>query len=147
MKKPLFFAVFLFIAFSAFSQSNTTNDRIRELLEVTGSGKLGVQVVNQMIATYKAEVPSAPSDFWDEFSKEINPEGLIDLLVPIYAKHYTDEEIAALLKFYKSPIGQKVIEKMPLITQDSYQAGTQWGKAIGEKVISRLKEKGYLKAS
>ncbi len=75
----------------------------------------------------------------------MNPKDLEELIVPVYAKYYTDEEVTELLKFYKSPIGQKVIQKLPLITQDSYQAGAQWGKALGEKVISRLKEKGYLK--
>ena len=112
---------------------------------MTGSGKLGVQVMNNMISSFKVKLPNVPTEFWDEIGKEVNPEGLIELVAPIYAKYYTDDEIVKLLEFYKSPLGKKVIANMPLITQDSYQIGEEWGRKIGERVERRLKEKGYLK--
>jgi len=40
-----------------------------------------------------------------------------------------------------------MIEKLPLITQESMQAGGEWGKQLSEKIMQRLKEKGYLKNS
>ncbi len=144
MKKYSCVLICTFIVLSAFSQSTAKNDRIRELMEVTGAVKLGVQLIDNMIATYKKDVPSVPAEFWDEFSKQINPNELTELVVPIYSKYFTDEEISQLIQFYKSPIGQKMVEKLPLVSQDSYQAGVNWGKQIGEKVVARLKEKGYL---
>lgn len=32
---------------------------------------------------------------------------------------------------------------MPQISQESMQAGQVWGKEIGEKVMRKLKQKGY----
>ena len=129
---------------SGFSQKNTITDHARQLLELTGSANLGIQVMNNMIASFKKQLPNVPGEFWDEFSKEINPQDLVDLIVPIYAKYYTDEELTKLIEFYKSPLGQKVVEKLPLITQDSYTAGENWGRKISEKVATKLKEKGYI---
>lgn len=86
-----------------------------------------------------------PGEFWDEFKKEITADGLIDLVAPIYAKYYTDEELLQLTAFYKSPLGQKITEKLPAISQESLTVGQEWGRKIGEKVVDRLKEKGYLK--
>jgi hypothetical protein len=37
-----------------------------------------------------------------------------------------------------------MIETLPIVTQESMTAGQAWGKQIGEKVIQRLTEKGYL---
>ena len=87
-----------------------------------------------------------PADFWDETIKEINVIDLADIVAPIYSKYYTDEELTKLIEFYKSPLGRKVVEKLPMITQDSYAAGEEWGKKISERVVARLKEKGYTKS-
>lgn len=143
--KKLILLIICFNAVFAFAQNESATSHAKELLEMTGSGKLGVQVMNNMIASFKTKLPNVPGEFWDEIGKEVNPEGLIELVAPIYAKYYTDQELVQLLEFYKSPLGKKVIANMPLITQDSYQIGEEWGRKIGERVERRLKEKGYLK--
>jgi hypothetical protein len=145
MKKPILILGVVFTSTFAFSQDVSITNHAKELLEMTGSGKVGVQVMNNMISAFKTKLPNVPVEFWDEISKEVNPEGLIELVAPIYAKYYTNDELLQLLEFYKSPLGKKVIANMPLITQDSYQIGEEWGRKIGERVERRLKEKGYLK--
>ena len=145
MKKLILLLTVCFTTSFVFAQNESATSHAKELLEMTGSGKLGVQVMNNMISSFKTKLPNVPTEFWDEIGKEVNPEGLIELVAPIYAKYYTDDELLKLLEFYKSPLGKKVIANMPLITQDSYQIGEEWGRKIGERVERRLKEKGYLK--
>jgi uncharacterized protein len=145
MKKLFLISSLFFLTVNGYSQKDSINSHARQLLYLTGSGKLGVQVMNNMMASFKKNVPSVPNEFWDDFSKEFTPDELIELLVPIYSKYYSDEEIVALIKFYQTPLGQKVIEKMPLISQDSFYAGQEWGKQIGEKAAAKLIEKGYIK--
>jgi uncharacterized protein len=145
MKK---FALLAFVSFflnTAHAQKDSSGIHARQLLELTGAGKGGIQMMNNMIASFKTTFTAVPVEFWDEFMKEANPAEMVDLLVPIYIKYYTDAELMQLLAFYKSPIGQKVIEQLPLISQDSYKVGEEWGRKIGEKVAERLKDKGYLK--
>lgn len=42
-----------------------------------------------------------------------------DDFIDIYAKVYTEEEILEINKFYSSPVGKKMLEKMPLLVQES----------------------------
>ncbi|WP_035672221.1 DUF2059 domain-containing protein [Flavobacterium sp. 83] len=128
---------------SGFSQSSSKKDNIKNLLELTGSGKLGVQVGQNMINSFKKSYPNVPVEFWDDFLKEMNSDTLINLIIPIYDKYYTESEIKQLSEFYQSSLGKKVISTMPLVVKESMQVGQTWGKEIGEKVYSDLKEKGF----
>ena len=150
MTRPLTFLAaccLSLLSFSASAQDNIKEQHIRELMNKMGSGQLGVQVVRNKIAAYKQQMPNVDPQFWDDFAKSVKPDDLINLVVPIYAKYFTDDDIQAMITFYDSPVGKKMIEKLPLITQESMQAGGEWGKQLSEKIMQRLKEKGYLKNS
>lgn len=110
----------------------------RELLEVTGGSKLGVQVVRQMVTTMRQSNPKIPDEFWDEFVSEIHADDLTELVIPIYTKNLTVEEMEAALRFYRTPEGQSILEKMPTIVRESMATGQAWGQAIAKRVIERL---------
>ncbi|MCI5072522.1 DUF2059 domain-containing protein [bacterium] len=61
-----------------------------------------------------------------------------EMLVPVYAKHFTDKDIDGLIKFYKTPLGKKLLEKQPLIMQDSLIVGQQWGQEINTLLEKEL---------
>ena len=145
MKKLILFLFVVAITGSAYSQVDSTTHHARELLEVTGSGNLGLKMMQNIFNSFKNQFPRVPGEFWDELSKEITGKELIEQVIPIYSKYYTDEELVKLIEFYKSPLGQKVVQKLPLISQDSYYVGQEWGKRVGEKVIARLQERGFFK--
>ncbi len=126
-----------------YSQDSELKKDIKELLALTGSAKLGIQMMNQMIPSYKLNFPEVPEKFWEEFIKKIDSEELVNLIIPIYEKHYTSSEIKELLVFYKTPIGQKTISLMPLILQESMDIGVEWGRKIGGEIIDDLIEQGY----
>ncbi|HWI90419.1 MAG TPA: DUF2059 domain-containing protein [Flavisolibacter sp.] len=145
--KRILLVLALIISAQGFAQ-NTSSPSIahaKELLVAMGTAKNAKQVIEMMVASYKQNMPEVPTIFWDEFEKELSMDELIDLVAPIYAKYYTDDELVQLTAFYRSPLGQKLTDKLPVITQESFAAGQEWGKKIGEKVVVKLKEKGYLK--
>jgi uncharacterized protein len=47
-------------------------------------------------------------------------------VVDIYVKHFTHDEVRALLDFYTTPVGRKVIRVMPMLAQESSAAGQRW---------------------
>jgi hypothetical protein len=67
-------------------------------------------------------------------------------MVPVYQKHFTAEDIDGLLKFYRSPLGQKVITEMPSTMAEGMQIGQQWGQQRGQAMIADLQTKGTLNA-
>jgi hypothetical protein len=114
---------------------------IRKLLEVTGSAKLGQQVLAQMVQTFKSSNPKVPEQFWDQVMKEFDSGTMIDLVVPVYERHLTHEDVKGMLAFYESPLGQKLIAVTPAIAQESMQAGQQWGQEIAQRIQKRLQER------
>ncbi|HEU5052900.1 MAG TPA: DUF2059 domain-containing protein, partial [Hanamia sp.] len=101
----------ILIVLSFFVSSNFVNAQIdsgraahvRELLEITGSAKLGIQMINSLINTFEQQNPDVPAEFWNGFKKEVNTSDLINIIIPIYTKYYSDDDILQLIQFYKTP--------------------------------------------
>ena len=145
MKRLLFTLLICGLAFSAFSQSNTKNEKIKTLLELTGSAKMGIQAMNSIITSFRSTYPNIPQEFWNEFEKKAKAEDLITLIIPIYEKHYTEEDIDNLIGFYKTPFGKKMIATTPLIMQESMAVGQNWGKKMAEDIVKELKGRSLIK--
>jgi len=147
MKKftVLFFTII--ISFSAFAQLPSKQQKIDMLIDMTGGAKLGVQLVKNMIGSIKKTYSEVPEEVLDGFVNEFNTDDLKKLIIPIYDRYYTDEDIDALIAFYRSPIGKKTIEVTPSVLTESMAAGAKWGKAIGDQLFEKLKQKGYKQKS
>ena len=77
------------------------------------------------------------------------PGGFRDLFYPIYHNHFTHQELKELIAFYKTPLGQKVLKELPLLTQEGMEAGSRWGTSLGpaiqERLLDRFRKEGLLK--
>lgn len=60
-------------------------------------------------------------------------DSLLAMLMPVYDKYYTNEDLEGLIAFYGSPLGQKLLKSMPAVLRESQTAGYQWGSKIGEE--------------
>ncbi len=58
---------------------------------------------------------------WQQINLTNNWKNIQKLMVEVYQKHFTEEELQATLKFYQSPEGRSMMEKMPLMMQDVMQ--------------------------
>lgn len=130
-------------AATAFSQSPAKVEKIKKFMDASGYTTVLNQTMTSMFEIYEKSYPSVASEFWTEFKKDIKTEDLTKLMVPIYDKYFTETDLDALIAFYSSPAGIKVRDVQPLIVKDATAAGAEWGKSVGEKVLQRLKEKGY----
>ncbi len=119
---------------------------LKNMFEVSGSEETYKTVIKQMVSMFKMQFTNVPEEHWNELEKEFLQTSLVDLvdmLVPIYSKHLTLDDIQKIIEFYHTPTGKKYAEKTPLITQESMQIGQQWGMQIGQDFQNKLKEKGY----
>lgn len=120
---------------------------IRKLIELTGAANVSGDALRQIIAPLKTAYPEVPDEFWDTFAKEVHSDELIDLVIPIYDKYYTRDEIRDLTSFYQSPVGQKTIKVLPKLSAEAIDAGQEWGKMVADRAMRKLREKGYDKTS
>lgn len=149
MKISILTVLLVLVTMLSFGQENNSyKSSLKKLMQISGTEVAYKGALDQMISLFKQEQSSAPKEFWDEFSNEINKDAfnqLVNMVFPIYQKHLTEADLLGIIAFYETPAGKKFAEKTPLITQESMLAGQEWGKQIGEKVIDKLKDKGYLK--
>jgi len=76
----------------------------------------------------------------DTIFAEFSPDELIDAVVPIYQKHLSKADLEAILAFYSSPAGQKVMKEMPAIMSESIEAGGEIGRKKMESVNRKIEE-------
>lgn len=72
---------------------------------------------------------------------------LEDALAAIYASNFSADELHDLIAFYKSPTGQKLLQKTPFVTQQTMAAGQKFGQSAGaeaqKEMIEELRNKGH----
>ncbi|WP_232823488.1 DUF2059 domain-containing protein [Dyella sp. C9] len=124
-----------------------SEDQVRQLLDVVGVGKMLAQMNSQAVTTLQQSMPCVSPDFWQNYMDANQTQLFIGRLVPVYQRHFTADELEGLLKFYRSPLGQKVVNEMPLTMAEANQAGQQWSHERSEQMISELKQMGSLDAS
>jgi uncharacterized protein len=123
---------------AAHAEETQKQKDIRKLLKITGSGELGTQVMHQMVGSMKKAMPQVPEKFWGDFMKEVRTEELVDLIVPIYDRNLSQDDVKELIKFYETPTGKKFVSVLPKITQESMVVGEKWGRELAERVVKKL---------
>jgi hypothetical protein len=72
---------------------------------------------------------------------------LLEDIAAIYARNFTADELRQVTGFYRQPVGQKFLDKMPAIMQDSMGVGQKFGQAIAaelqKRVIEKLRKRGH----
>ncbi len=127
---------------------------ILRLLDLTGAFRIGQiyssTIVRQMNDVLRKARPDIPSDVMDLVPKAVDEViasemtaagGFADLVVDVYQRHFTHEDVRGLIAFYETPLGRKLSEELPAMTQESMQAGMKWGSSIAPKIQERVKQR------
>jgi hypothetical protein len=71
----------------------------------------------------------------------------VELIALVYARNLSIDEMQQAATFYRSPVGQKLLEKMPTISRESALAGQVWGQTLlGDLralIIEELRKRGH----
>lgn len=72
---------------------------------------------------------------------------LTSMVANSYAKHFSAEELNALVKFYKSPTGQKLAEKWQLIALETLRSSQVYGDRLSTRLVeavrAKMKKRGH----
>jgi hypothetical protein len=129
------------ISCSVFSQSKRQD--IIKLLDVSNTKLQAAQMFDLMLPNLKLMAPDAPLTFWTMFKLKLDIDSFVNLFIPVYDKYFSHGDIKELIQFYESPIGQKLLDVTPLITQESYHIGEEWGQKLFLDVLNELSRQGY----
>ena len=142
MKQVLF--TVLFLAFTTLTAGAADAARppiakekvveIQKTLRLVGMEKLMDQMKTQMFTMFREKTKDVPEEYWKRAESKFDMAELMQLLIPLYDKYYTIEDLKALNAFYESPVGQKVLSTLPQITQESMKIGQAWGEDVARRV-------------
>jgi hypothetical protein len=65
---------------------------------------------------------------------------LTELLVRPYAANFALSDLKELTAFYRSPLGQRLINAMPAVTRDGLQAGQKLGAKLFKEELDKHKD-------
>lgn len=134
MKKLLFSLMFAGAALGASAQESAKSIKIRVLLSLNGTSRVSMNAVQQIMAQYRKAYPTLDTAIWKRIEGYYNEKDLTNLMVPIYERNFSETEVDEMIYFYKTDVGKKMVEKMPLITRQSQEAGKIWGEHIAAKI-------------
>lgn len=113
---------------------------IHEVLTQSHVVDLMLQTMEMSAPAQRAANPQIPAEFWDRFLGAVRERRgeLESLIVPIYDRHFSTDELRQLLAFYRSPIGQKMLTEQPAIARDAMDAGRVWGQQLGMEIGQKM---------
>lgn len=127
-----------------------TTAQIHQLLRETGAAKLMHSMMGQMMASVlpvmSKAAPCVPQSYWQNFGGADAESDLVNKIIPIYQRHFTQDDIDGLLKFYRTPLGQKLVRVQPEIASESMEIGQTWGRSRMQQMVDKLKQDGTLDA-
>ncbi len=112
-------------------------DSVKELMNISGAEQMGTMMMNQMIPALKQAIPEASEEFWQDVMVSMDMKDLMNNIIPVYQKNLSEVDIQAILAFYKTPSGQKLLASQPAIMQESMQIGQQWGQRVFQEVMQK----------
>jgi uncharacterized protein len=99
-----------------------------------------VQGRSEVDRQYDAVVPILLEGFKARISE------LSDAAAIVYARNFSSEDLLALSAFYKTPLGQRLLQKLPTVTQEIMLVGGKFGRSVAEdmqkRMIEELRKKG-----
>jgi len=145
MKKALLVLTTLLLSIPTFAQANVsiaddpaaTREDILKLFDVMQVQEQMRQVMRQVTLqmrtiSHDQMKKTDPSISAEDLAKidarsekmieSVPVNDMLDDMVPVYQKHLTKGDVQAMVNFYSTPTGQKILHEMPAITAEGMQA-------------------------
>jgi len=110
-----------------------TLDAMKEQMKVGA-----LQMFSEKVAHPSPAQVQSVNAIVDEEFKKIGMEDLIQDVVPIYQKHLTRSDVEAVIRFYSSPVGQKIRREQPAMARESLEATSAGQRGKMELLLAKL---------
>ena len=133
--KKIIIAFVLLISFNFVQSQENYKSLVVDFMSAQGQFETFNATIDQMASMMALTLDDSEKEL---LSKEVMGS-LVDLLVPIYKNHFTEQDLKEAIELYKTPIGKKISEKTPIIAQETMQASMKWGMELAEKMQKYMK--------
>jgi uncharacterized protein len=116
-----------------------SHDMLQQVMEVQSQNMQ--QLFRDQLLKEKGSVPPKFDAHFkkamDDLIKGMPIDEITQAMIPVYQQHFTKNDIAAMNAFYSSPVGQKVLQVLPVVMQE----GSQAAMPIVSKYLSEWKDR------
>jgi hypothetical protein len=121
----------------------------KELTQLIGAADLSkplvAGVVEQAKVVFLQQNPGLSKDLNEIAAKvrtELEPRTseFINEVARLYATHFTEQELKAIVAFYKSPVGKKMQALQPLIVTASGRFAQEWAGRLSDVAINKMQD-------
>lgn len=140
MKSVIFLLVACF-GFTSAIASELHEQRVEELFEVVDLGGL---IDNTQESVLQAQLRTNPclaiyeTVIRDFYREELSWKVLKEKIKPLYLKEFSEEDLAQMIAFYKTPIGQKALKVTPALMAESVSLAGDLAEKNQEKLAVRI---------
>ena len=145
----------LLVSSTAIASTDSHRQAVEEMLTVSRVDKMidpmmdnVMAMMNQQMNRVQSDIPEEKRPILEKYNarlvetlrQELRWESMKNEFVDIYLTVYTEEEIRGLTAFYSSPLGQKMLDKMPELMQATMQVSQQLMQGAMPKVQLLMEE-------
>ena len=76
----------------------------------------------------------------EQIIEAVPVDDLLDDMIPVYQKHLTKGDVGAMVNFYSTPTGQKILHEMPAMTTEGIQAVQPRMRKIMDDTMRKAQE-------
>jgi hypothetical protein len=118
-----------------------TSDQVREYFKLVRLDQTVHNIMEQMLKAAQAtSAPYYPQSVWDDMRTTFGNYDLMTDMVPIYQRHISQEDMSAILSFYHSPSGERLLAAQPVMVAEAQAIFPAVGRKLGEEVAARHME-------
>jgi hypothetical protein len=123
----------------------TAKELIASTQAATVFNPLIAGVVEQAKLLFLQQNPALGKDLneiAEQLRNELTPRfsELSDEMALLYAMHFTEPELKAILTFYQSPVGKKLLVEQPTVVDSSMRFAQDWANKLSDQVIAKMRD-------
>jgi hypothetical protein len=128
----------------------------KDLMVVMHSADNFKAIMPQLMAALKPAIVQGRADVEKDYDALVPAllgamtsrlDEMIDKIAGIYARKFSAAELKEVATFYRGPTGQKFVQQLPGIMQESMVIGQQFGQQLAgdlqKRMIEELRKKGH----
>ena len=108
-----------------------------------------MEIAEQMIREKMHDITAAQKKQFEEMMDDVmqaalGPAAIKEMLeatIPVYQKHLTKADLDAMVAFYSSPAGQKILHEQPAMVQESMEASAGIQQRIARSMFQKIDER------
>ncbi len=124
---------------------------IRYLIKITGAKNVMSQTFNSLIALLKDMLldKMRPGEnrekivnrFIELMEDRVSSDDVDDLLIPVYAKHFSHDDIKSMIAFFDSPPGRRFVQESPVYLRDVQEAASEhWELIVKPQILEEMRK-------